>query len=73
MNNTFDLWSCLDAKVNHETKIQGDNFCWKYISATPKEIENFNYSVWEGDISDIRVWKIARNSKDISRCIGRIF
>ena len=73
MNNTFDyIWSCLDAKVNHEAKIQGDNFFAGSISqATPKEIENLNYSVWEGDISDIRVWKIARNSKDISRCIGR--
>ena len=66
------IWSCLDAKVNHEAKIQGDNFFAGSISqATPKEIENLNYSVWEGDISDIRVWKIARNSKDISRCIGR--
>ena len=73
MNNTFDyIWSCLDAKVNHEAKMQGDNFFAGSISqATPKEIENLNYSVWEGDISDIRVWKIARNSKDISRCIGR--
>ena len=73
MNNAFGyIWSCLDAKVNHEAKIQGDNFFGGSISqATPKEIENLNYSVWEGDISDIRVWKIARNSKDISRCIGR--
>ena len=38
MNNTFDyIWSCLDAKVNHEAKIQGDNFFVGSISQANAE------------------------------------
>ena len=38
MNNTFDyIWACVDAKVNHEAKMQGDNFFAGSVSqAMPK-------------------------------------
>ena len=73
MNDTFDyIWACVDAKVNHEANIHCGNFFAGSVSqAISKGRKSLDHSGWEGDISDIRVWKVARNSKDISRYIGR--
>ena len=78
IENVFDnVWSDLDNKFKDEVNIEKKNFfagsLFTFNNFADGDTDSAATSLdgWEGDICDIRVWKVARSSKDVSRNVGR--